>query len=397
MPERDFILKDARGIKEWIVELRRRIHRTPELSYQEFKTSSVVRETLDELHIEYKWPIAETGVVGQIGTGEAPCVALRADMDALPITEEADVDFKSEIAGRMHACGHDCHTSMLLGAARLLKEREVELPGTIKLIFQPAEEGGAGADRMCAEGVLDEPTVERIFGVHVWPGLPTGKIGGRPGTFLAAAGVVSIKIIGTGGHAAMPHLAVDPVVCASKLVVELQTLVSRELDPLQSGVVSITMFNSGTAHNVIPPEVDLKGTIRSLTLEGLELLQKRIREVSDLIARAGRCRASVEFPGNDYPPTVNDEECWQIAGDVAVETIGVDAVSEMPPVMGGEDFSYYGQRIPACFVGLGIRNEEVGSIINVHHPRFIVDEDALPIGSALHAAFAIRSLVDLRA
>ena len=396
MGNSDTFLADARSIKDWIVALRRRIHRNPELSYKEFKTSSVVRETLDELHIGYEWPIAETGVVAQIGSGEEPCVALRADMDALPITEETDVEFKSEVDGAMHACGHDCHTSMLLGAAKLLKAREAHLRGTIKLIFQPAEEGGAGANRMCAEGVLDNPKVDRIFGIHVWPGLPTGIVGGRPGTFLAAAGVVTIKVTGTGGHAAMPHLAVDPIICASKLIVELQTLISRELDPLEAGVVSITMFHAGTAHNVIPPEVELKGTIRSLTLEGLELLQKRIREIADLIARAGRCTAEVEFPGNDYPPTVNDEECWRIAGEVATEMIGTDTMSEMKPVMGGEDFSYYGQRIPACFVGLGIRNEKVGSTFSVHHPRFIVDEEALPLGSALHAAFAERSLSDLK-
>ena len=246
------LLGEAKGIQGWIVELRRRLHRHPELMYEEVETSRLVRETLDGLGISYRWPVAETGVVATLGTGEGPCVALRADMDALPIHEEADVDFRSEVDGKMHACGHDCHTAMLLGAAKLLKEREGDLRGTVKLLFQPAEEGGAGGDRMCKEGALENPTVQRAFGIHVWPFAPSGTLAGRAGTFLAAAGCLRIKVTGRGGHAAAPHLNVDPVVTAAKIVTELQTIVSRELDPLGAGVVSITTMRAGEAFNVIP-------------------------------------------------------------------------------------------------------------------------------------------------
>ncbi len=395
MSSAEDILERARSIQDWIVDIRRRLHRHPELMYEEVETSRVVRETLDSLGIAYRWPVAETGVVALVGKSAGACVALRADMDALPIHEETDVDFRSEVDGRMHACGHDCHTAMLLGAARLLKEREAELPGTVKLLFQPAEEGGAGGDRMCAEGALEDPPVQRAFGIHVWPFVPSGSVAGRAGTFMAAAGMLRITVAGRGGHAAMPHLNVDPVVTAAKIVVELQTIVSRETDPLGSAVVSVTTLRGGEAFNVTPPEVELTGTIRALTLEGLHLLQERVREIASHVAAANRCTAEVDFPGHDYPATTNDAHCWQLAGEIAGEMLGREAVLETPPVMGGEDFAYYLQRVPGVFVGLGIRNEDVGATYSVHHPRFKVDEDALPTGAALHVAFALRSLEEL--
>jgi amidohydrolase len=250
-------LKEAKEIAEWIVAIRRRIHRRPELMYQEFQTSQLVRDTLDELRIPYIHPVAETGVVATLGSGDSPCLALRADMDALPIHEEAEVPFRSEIDNRMHACGHDCHTAMLLGAARLLKKHESQLRGTVKLIFQPAEEGGAGADRMCLEGVLEKPKVERIFGLHVWPAMTTGTVAGASGVVLAATGAFEITVKGKGGHGAMPHLTHDPIVCVAKLIMELQTIVSRETDPFSPTVVSVGSIHGGEAMNVIPETVKI--------------------------------------------------------------------------------------------------------------------------------------------
>lgn len=386
------IISQSREIHQWIVEKRRAIHRHPELMYEEFETSRLVQNTLSELGIEYEKDIAVTGVVGLLGNGEGPCIALRADMDALPIHEEADVEFRSEIDGKMHACGHDCHTAMLLGAARVLKDNEGEINGTIKLIFQPAEEGGAGGKMMRDQGVLEDPDVERIFGLHVSDKLPTGTLASKEGTLLAATSSIKILVSGDGGHAAMPHLTVDPVVTGSKIVVELQTLVSRELDPLESGVISITMANAGSATNVIPSSMELQGTIRSLTSDGITRLQQRVREVAEAIAMANRCIAEVTFPGNDFPPTVNDGDCWELGRISAGEILGEECVSEMGSIMGGEDFSYYTQVIPGCFSFLGVGNPEIGAVYGVHHPKFKVDEDALSLGTAIHVNTAFKAL-----
>jgi len=386
------LLDEAEAARDWIVEIRRELHQYPELGFEEVRTSALIRRKLDELGIPYRYPVAETGVVATVGTGSGRCVALRADMDALPITEEADVPFRSRNEGRMHACGHDCHTAMLLGAARILKAREAELEGTVKLLFQPAEEGGGGGGRMRDEGVLADPPVERIFGLHVWPFLPTGTIGARAGTFMAATAAMEIVITGRGGHAAMPQFTIDPVATAAKVVCELQTIVSRELDPLEPGVVSVTAINGGEAFNVIPPSVRMLGTIRSLTSPGLEFLKQRIRELAGHVAAANRCEAQVDFPGTGYPATVNEPGCWGMAQEVGRQLLGEDAVHELAPVMGGEDFAFYVEQVPGCFLGLGIRSEEKGAVYSVHHPRFKVDEDALPIGAALHAALALRSL-----
>jgi len=390
------LLAEAREIHDWIAELRRRIHRHPELMYEEVETSRIVRETLDGLGIEYRWPVAETGVVAALGDGNGPCVALRADMDALPIHEETDVPFRSGVDGKMHACGHDAHTAMLLGAARLLKAREGDIRGTVKLFFQPAEEGGAGGDRMVSEGALENPTVQRVFGIHVWPFVPSGTVAGRAGTFLAATSSLRVVVTGKGGHGAIPQMTFDPVATAAKIVVELQTIIAREMDPLNSGVVTVSMMRAGEAFNVIPPTAELGGTLRALTMENLRFIQQRVQEISEHVAAANRCTVEVTFPGHDYPPTDNDAHCWDVARQVCGEILGDDAVLESPPIMGGEDFAFFLQRVPGVFVGLGIRSEEAGSVYSVHHPRFMMDESALPTGSALHVAYALRSLEELR-
>jgi len=390
------IISEAKEIQSWIVEKRRTIHQHPELMYEEFETSKLVQKTLSDLDIIFEKDIAITGVVGIVGNGNGPCVALRADMDALPIHEETDIDFKSKIDGKMHACGHDCHTAMLLGAARLLKENEEEINGTIKLIFQPAEEGGAGGKMMRDQGVLQNPKVEQIYALHVAGTMPMGTLASREGTLLAGTSTVKIVVKGNGGHAAAPHHTIDPVVTGSKIIVELQTIISRELSPLESGVISITMTKAGNACNVIPSTMELEGTIRSLTLEGILKLQTRVREVAESIAIANRCKAEVTFPGNDYPPTINDAECWNLGKSAAIEILGDAQVAEMGPIMGGEDFAYYTQEIPGCFSFLGVGNTEIDAVYDVHHPMFKVDEEALPLGAAIHVNSALKALKSLR-
>ena len=389
------IKDESKSISDWIINIRRELHEHPELMYEEFKTSELIRRELDKLDIPYKHPIAETGVLASIGNGNGPCVALRADMDALPIHEETDVPFRSKIDGKMHACGHDCHVSMLLGAAKLLKEKENKINGTVKLLFQPAEEGGAGGKLMREEGALKDPAVERIFGLHVWPQMPSGQIGSREGTFLAATSSLSLTVKGVGGHAAVPQLTKDPVLTSARIITNLQSIISRELDPLDSGVVSITVINGGNASNVIPSDVKVKGTLRSLTMEGLKKLQKRVKEIAEGIAQTHGCEAIVEYVGNDYPPTVNDSDMWKFAKKVGIELLGNENVSDLDAVMGGEDFAYYTEKVKGCFVVLGMNNPDIDATYSVHHPMFKADEDALHIGTALHAIFALKSLEEL--
>ena len=389
------IKDESMSISDWIISIRRELHEHPELMYEEFKTSELIRRELDKLEISYKHPIAETGVLASIGNGNGPCVALRADMDALPIHEETDVSFKSKIDGKMHACGHDCHVSMLLGAAKLLKGKEDQINGTVKLLFQPAEEGGAGGKLMREEGALKNPDVERIFGLHVWPQLPSGQIGSREGTFLAATSSLNLTVKGVGGHAAVPQLTKDPVLTSARIITNLQSIVSRELDPLDSGVVSITVINGGNASNVIPSDVIVKGTLRSLTMDGLRELQKRVKEIAEGIAQTHGCEAIVEYVGNDYPPTVNDSDMWKFAKGIGIDLLGDENVSDLDAVMGGEDFAYYTEKVKGCFVVLGMNNPDIDATYSVHHPMFKADEDALHIGTALHTIFALKSLEEL--
>ena len=385
------LLDEANSIADWIVGLRRQIHRHPELMYEEVETSRLVRETLDALGISYRHPVAKTGVVATIGRGSR-CIALRADMDALPIHERADVAFRSEIDGKMHACGHDCHTAMLLGAARLLKAREARLTGVVKLIFQPAEEGGGGGDRMCREGALQSPEVEQIFGLHVWPALTTGTVAGNAGVIMGAMSAFEIDVRGTGGHGAMPHLTADPVACAAKLVVELQTIVSRETNPFDPTVVSVGSIHGGDAFNVIPETVSMTGTIRSLSLDGLLRVKARLETIASGVAAANRCTASVSYPIQDHPATTNGDAAWALAARAATSVVGAGAVHRMEPILGAEDFAFYQQRIPGCFSFIGVSAADWPTRYGVHHERFMVDEAALPIGTAVHVATALEAL-----
>lgn len=392
------LLQIAHSNKDWIIRVRRELHQYPELKYQEFKTSQLVRNTLRELQIEPSPPMAVTGLVATIGNGKGPCIGLRADMDALPIQEESGLDFQSKTPGVMHACGHDCHTAMLLGAAKILKSMESQIDGTIKLIFQPAEEGGAGGNRMVQEGALENPKVDRIFGIHVWPDLPTGTVGGRSGPFLAAVSSFRLIVRGKGGHAAFPHKTHDPILAVSHIVCSLQSIVSRECNPIHPSVVSVTALHGGEAYNVIGSEVVAKGTIRSMTTQGLAELRAAIQRIAMNVAMGFHCTAELEtIDGDpDYPATVNEKASWDAACLSAAELVTSSNVFELAPVLGGEDFAFYLEKTKGCFVALGTKNESQGAVHFVHTSKFKVDEDALPIGTALHVAFALRSLDELR-
>ena len=367
------------------VEIRREIHRHPELGFEETNTQAIVERELDAIGIEHR-RVAKTGVVGIVrGAHSGHVTGLRADMDALPITEDSGEECASHIAGKMHACGHDSHTAMLLGAARVLQESRDTLHGTAVLLFQPAEEGPGGAQPMIDEGALDHPRVEAVTMLHVDPRLPTGAIGITPGPVNAAADEFHITIRGKGGHGAYPHKAVDVIPCAAAMVLALQNVAARETDPLASIVVTIGTIEGGYRNNVIADRVLMTGTLRTHDAEIRTAASEKIRRIVEHVAAAYGATADLKMLLG-YPPVVNDAELAESFADYA--RANGFTVERPASTMGGEDFAYFAQRVPGVMVRLGIYNEAVGSVHSGHSPQFRLDEGAIPTGIAALVAFA---------
>jgi hippurate hydrolase len=375
-------------------ELRRDIHAHPELAYEENRTSQIVAERLASWGIEVHRGIARTGVVGVVHgkkNGSGRGVGLRADMDCLPMHETSNLPYKSTHAGRMHACGHDGHTTMLLGAARYLAETR-DFDGTAYLIFQPAEEGGAGGQKMVEEGLFERFPANEIYAVHNWPGLPPGQISVRPGPVMAATDEIQFTVHGKGGHAAMPHLTLDPVVVAAQIITALQTIASRNVNPLDAIVVSVCSMQTSQlgAFNVIPDFVKLVGTVRSFRPETRDLAERRIKEIVPGVAKALGASAEVDYR-RGYPATINSEREAAFAAQVGERVFGKDNVfTDAEPTMGGEDFSFMLQARPGAYVFLGQGGGPNGCYL--HNPGYDFNDDVIPLGAGYLAALVEASL-----
>lgn len=379
------VMKEVKSIEKDIIKWRRQLHEIPEYDFKLYKTSEFVKNKLQEMNIEYK-TLAETGIVAILkGGGPGKTIALRADMDALPIKEETELPFASD-NGFMHACGHDAHTAMLLGVAKIFSKNKNVLNGNVKLIFQPAEETTGGAKVMIDEGCMDNPKVDAILGLHIgrlFEDVGNGQIGYRYGGMMAAADSFSVKVIGKGGHGAMPHLCIDPVVIASEIIISLQKILSREISPTHPAVITIGMIHGGRYVNIIPQEVEFSGTVRTINSEDRVYIEKRIKKICANVSEANKAKIEVDYR-NYYPAVLNNEKITEKLIESAEKVIGKENVVEVKePILGAEDMSYYLQKAPGTFFGLGsYKSNKDGQIYPHHHPKFDIDESTLWIGSA---------------
>jgi hippurate hydrolase len=375
-----------------VVELRRRIHHHPELGLELPVTQATIVDELRDLDLEIRTGDDVSSVVADLrGAADGPVILLRADMDALPMPEDTGLPYSSEVDGAMHACGHDAHVAMLVGAARLLVERRDELPGSVRFMFQPGEEGFHGARAMLDAGLLDDPDVDAAFALHVAPNLPTGSISTRAGALMASADVIDITVTGKGGHASTPYLANDPMPVAAEIVQALQTMVTRRINAFDPVVVTITKIRAGTTTNVIPESVHLQGTLRAVSEGGRRLATEGIERVTRLVAEAHEMHADVTvIPG--YPVTVNDDTFAGFTLDVGRRLVGPGMVFNMPtPAMGAEDFSYVLQQRPGALAFLGVCPDGVSPkhAHSCHSNRMLLNEDGMQTGIAMHVAMAL--------
>lgn len=377
------IYDQARELLPRIVDDRRHFHQHPELAFQEFETAKLVSKRLEALGYAVRNGVGQTGVVGLTqGEPGQPVIMLRFDMDALPLTEANEVEYKSQTDGKMHACGHDSHTASGLAVAELIMRNRVEFPATIKLVFQPAEEIGSGAPAMIADGVLENPRPDYVLGMHVWNEKPVGWVGLTAGPVMAGCDELFIKIEGKGGHGGVPNSVKDPIVAAANVIMSLQTIVSRNLSPFESAVLSIGSIHAGTVSNIIPPAVDMVGTLRSYSSEGRDLVLQRAKEIIENVAAGMGCVGTLENRGA-MPPTINNPEVTKLAVEASY-ALGIDLViDENFHTAGSEDMSYYLNEIPGMFMFVGSANAEAGKSYPHHHPRFDIDENCLPIGISL--------------
>ncbi|AIL33283.1 M20 metallopeptidase family protein [Basilea psittacipulmonis] len=374
--------------KAYLSRIRRQIHEHPELGYQEFKTSRLIADELRSFGLTPKTQIAETGVVAVLeGANPGPVIGFRADMDALPIEEKTQVSFASKHTNQMHACGHDTHVAMLLTAARILTRHRDQLSGSIKFIFQPAEEMLGGAKKMIEEGCLNDPPVQAIYGFHVWPDLPSGKIGLRKNALMASIDAFSIQLIGQSGHGAMPQQGRDALVGAAHLIIALQTITSREISPLDSCVVAIGKLNSGNESNVIAAKSVLEGNIRTLNPQTRARAKDALERITKGIAETFRLQANIHY-SSAFPVTVNHEDHIDFVQGVIAETLGAEAPEYLEyPSMASEDFSFFLEQVPGCYMFLGV-NDGAGGRYKLHTPEFLPNERDLELGVQIYLGIA---------